>query len=400
MAEGSEKAFMVSQKHGDKIVGEYILMYKENIPYFERLDAETHINEVNSTRSTRESAMEMAAKRETAIESFAVENLKKHQLSISNLKKVYDIGRTKGALVTLNAEQAEELAQDEEIESVEPNQIIAMNLNPGSKSRLVPADNGPANQWTTYNVSAIGGARDHSNGQTWAFIIDSGIDLDHPDLNVQPNVSRSFVSYESSPNDEFGHGTHVAGIIGAKNDGKGVVGVASGATLVALKVLDRNGYGTTDNLLQALSFVHIYCIPGDVVNISLGTEKSPVIDNAILNLKNIRGVYFTIAAGNDGENTYNYSPASLADANIYVVGSVNIWEYLSGFSNYGPSVGYLAPGDGIYSTYKNGQYAWMSGTSMAAPHVAGILLAGQGGYGVRKQLRLPSGNYAKVVKQK
>ncbi|MEL6594171.1 MAG: S8 family serine peptidase, partial [Bacteroidota bacterium] len=293
---------------------------------------------------------------------------------------------------------AAEMALDESVASVEANEIIAMSLNPGSKSRLVPADNGPATQLTTQNISAVGGTRDFSNKSNWAFIIDSGIDLDHPDLNVETAYSFSTVSYESDANDYFGHGTHVAGVIGAKNDGKGVVGVASGASMVAVKVLDKNGYGTKDNLLKALARVQYMVKEGDVINISLGTDESSFIDNAIINIKNLKKVRIVVAAGNQGVSTFDLSPAKIKDKDVFVVGSVNENLNFSTFSNYGLSVEFLAPGEGIYSTYKNGKYAWMNGTSMAAPHVAGILLVSGGRYRTKKQIKLKSGNKARVIR--
>lgn len=396
--EGNNAAFMVSQKHGDLIQGEYIVMFKEDLPYFERLDQETEINRSANTRNTRAETSEVREVRKNAIQSYLENTLAEHHIPAQTVTSVYDAGRSKGGLVNMTAEDAIELGKDDRVSIIEPNEVIAMNLNAGAKGRLVPADDGPSHQWTTYNVSAVGGTRDHSDGETWAFIIDSGVDLDHPDLNVMHAFSKSFVPYESNADDGFGHGTHVAGIIGAKNNGSGVVGVASGAPLVALKVLDRYGYGTKDNLLLALTEVRYACIPGDVVNISLGTDKSSIINSMIVNLKNRKGIYFTIAAGNEGTDATNYSPSDLNDSNIFIVGSVNWWSYISGFSNYGSSVGYLAPGEAIYSTYKDGMFAWMKGTSMAAPHLAGILLAGEGNYNVRKELRLASGNYAKVVK--
>ncbi|MFK7922137.1 MAG: S8 family serine peptidase [Bacteroidia bacterium] len=396
--EGNNAAFMVSQKHGDLIQGEYIVMFKEDLDYFKRLDLETTINRTANTRSTRAETSTIREKREGAILSYLENTLAEHHLPVQSVMSVYDLGRNKGGLVSMTDEDALELAQDDRVAIIEPNEIIAMNLNAGAKGRLIPADDGPSTQWTTYNVSAVGGNKDHTNEYTWAFIIDSGIDLDHTDLNVQPKFSKSFVPYEADADDGFGHGTHVAGIIGAKNNGAGVIGVASGATLVAYKVLDRYGSGTKDYLIQALSEVSRVCIPGDVVNISLGTDKSSMINTLITNLKNSKGIYFTIAAGNEGADATNYSPSDLDEANIFVVGSINWWNYISGFSNYGSSVQYLAPGEGIYSTFKDGKYAWMKGTSMAAPHVAGILLANNGNYNVRKQIRLASGNYAKVVK--
>ncbi|MEL6651193.1 MAG: S8 family serine peptidase [Bacteroidota bacterium] len=398
MTDEAQRAFMVSQQHGSRIPGEYILMFKEDLPYFERLDQEDINSQPNEQRASLARTAEISAKRHEVIESYLIERLAKHQVKQQSVKRIYDIGRSKGALLNLTEAEAAEMALDESVASVEANEIIAMSLNPGSKSRLVPADNGPATQLTTQNISAVGGTRDFSNKSNWAFIIDSGIDLDHPDLNVETAYSFSTVSYESDANDYFGHGTHVAGVIGAKNDGKGVVGVASGASMVAVKVLDKNGYGTKDNLLKALARVQYMVKEGDVINISLGTDESSFIDNAIINIKNLKKVRIVVAAGNQGVSTFDLSPAKIKDKDVFVVGSVNENLNFSTFSNYGLSVEFLAPGEGIYSTYKNGKYAWMNGTSMAAPHVAGILLVSGGRYRTKKQIKLKSGNKARVIR--
>ncbi|MEL7340623.1 MAG: S8 family serine peptidase, partial [Bacteroidota bacterium] len=331
------------------------------------------------------------------IRDFVADRLDEHHIDQERVKKVYDLGLAKGALLRLTEAEVVEMAKDSNIASIEPNEIIAMSLNPGAKSRLIPADKGPSTQRTTYNISAVGGSRDFSNQGYVAFIIDSGIDLDHPDLNVVRGMCFSTVPYDKNPDDGFGHGTHVAGIIGAKNNGKGVVGVAAGARLAAIKVLDKNGYGTKDNLLTALTLVQHMAKKDDVINISLGTDQSPSIDNAIINLKNLKRVHIVVAAGNSNRDVLNISPAKIQDRDLYVVGSVNQWENVSSFSNYGNSVEYLAPGEGIYSTYKNGQYAWMNGTSMAAPHLAGILLVSGGQFRTKDRIKIKSGNRARLV---
>lgn len=394
-----QESNLISQTSGDIIKNQYIVLFKEDIAYFERLDQETASLTASNSRDTREANSDIRAKRATAIESFLGSTLAEHKLDPQTIMSVYDIGRVKGGMVNITEAEAIELGNDHQISVIEPNEVIAMGLTPSAKGRLVPADDGPVKQKTPYNIKAVGGSKSHKDSKTWCFIIDSGIDLDHPELTVERGSSRSFVPYELSPNDEFGHGTHVAGIIGAEDDKLGVVGVAPGATLVALKVLDQNGYGTKDYLLHALSYVQYACIAGDVVNISLGTDNSQIINQAILRIQSTLGVYFTIAAGNQGIDASNISPANLQSPNIYVMGAVNEYESLTTFSNFGKSVNILTPGEGIYSTYKDGKYMWMSGTSMAAPHMAGILLSESGSYKVKKMIKLPSGNSAGVVQR-
>ncbi len=396
---GNEGITKVNQQHGSIIQDEYIVFLKDDLPFFEQLDQTDLQRNQRTQHSLPSQAEALVERRSNSIETYIHATLAEHHLNGAEIISVYDLGRDKGALVHMNEQEAAELAKDERISMVEPNEVIALGLTPGAKGRLIPADGGPAKQMTPYNINAVGGFKNHRNGNTWAFVIDSGIDLDHPDLEVQEAFSKSFVPHNQSPNDGFGHGTHVAGIIGAKNDGRGVVGVAAGAPLVAYRVLDDNGYGTKDNLVQALMALQYDCIPGDVVNISLATDDSPLINSLISKIQSSMGIYFIVASGNEGIDATNISPANLSAPNVYIVGAIDEKGIVADFSNFGKSVNYLAPGVGIYSTYLNGQYTWMDGTSMAAPHIAGILLANEGDYDIKTEILLPSGNYAEVLEQ-
>ncbi|HWS00124.1 MAG TPA: S8 family serine peptidase, partial [Prolixibacteraceae bacterium] len=177
-------------------------------------------------------------------------------------------------------------------------------------------------------------------------------------------------------NDDNGHGTHVAGIIAAKNDEFGVVGVAPGAKVIPVKVLNRSGSGSYSGIIAGVDWVAAHGGVGDVANMSLGGPAYPDLDDAVETAA-AGGIKFALAAGNESTNALTRSPARANGANVYTVSAMdknNNWAY---FSNYGnPPVDYCAPGVSIYSTYKGGKYATMSGTSMAAPHVAGLLLLG------------------------
>ena len=242
-----------------------------------------------------------------------------------------------------------------------------------------PAPTQPAQQ-TPWGVTRVnGGAGVTTNGRAW--VIDSGIDLDHPDLNVNVGLSRNFVSRETSPDDLNGHGTHVAGTIGAKNDTKGVIGVVPGAEVVAVRVLNRRGSGSNSDVIAGVDYVAAQVRAGvaksaDVANMSLGGGVSTALDTAVKNAA-ATGIRFTLAAGNEADNANNHSPARAEGANIYTVSSFAQGNSWSSFSNYGnPPIDWAEPGSSILSTYKDGGYATASGTSMAAPHLAGILLAG------------------------
>ena len=208
-----------------------------------------------------------------------------------------------------------------------------------------------------------------------AWVIDSGIDLTHPDLNVDAADGASFLSGDSSLNDANGHGTHVAGTIAAKDNKVGVVGVASGARVVPLRVLDANGTGPDSGVIAAIDFVMQHGTAGDVVNLSLIADfPSATMDQAILNA-GAAGFLISIAAGNSSANAGNYSPGRANGTNVYTVSAFASGDVWASFSNYGnPPVDWSEPGVSIKSTYKGGGYATLSGTSMAAPHLAGLLL--------------------------
>ena len=214
-------------------------------------------------------------------------------------------------------------------------------------------------------------------------ILDSGIDTSHSDLNIYHQ--KTFVSGTSSGNDDNGHGTHVAGIAAARDNSIGVVGIAPGAKLWAIKVLDRNGSGALSTIIKGIDYIKQYASQIEVANLSLGCEcKSSAFDTAINNAVKA-GITFVVASGNSGKDTSTFSPAN--NPNVIAVSAIGDSDgkcggtgpstgygrddTLASFSNYGAVVDMTAPGTKIYSTYKGNSYATMSGTSMAAPHVAG-----------------------------
>src|SRR5438477_612897 len=287
--------------------------------------------------------------------------LQRNKISSSVIEQTFQ-GEPGGFVARLSAEEAAKLKNDADIEAIEPDRIIALSTCfTVAEPRLI-----------TWNVKRVGYA--DGTGKT-AWIIDTGIDFNHPDLNVDQTRSKSFINGVTSAKDENGHGTHVAGIIGAKNNTFGVLGVASGATLVSLRVLDKDGSGKLSSIIQALGYVNSNGHAGDVVNLSLGEDSvSNILDEQVENTA-ARGIYIAIAAGNDKEPARNFSPGRANGANIFTVSAIDSLDNFANFSNYGNDVvDYAAPGVRILSTYIGGRYAYMSGTSMAAPHLAGLLL--------------------------
>ena len=227
-----------------------------------------------------------------------------------------------------------------------------------------------------YGIARVGYA-DYT-GTHLAWIIDTGIDFSHPDLNVNTTLAKTFVDKTYTADDDNGHGTHCAGIVAAKNNDIGVIGVAANAFVVPVKVLDKRGSGPYSVVIAGIDYVAANATAGDAANLSLSGGIYDPVDQAVINL-GLSGVYVAMAAGNKSDDANNYSPARANGLNLYTVSACDIndnWAYFSNYSN--PPVDYCAPGVSVYSTYKGDSYTTMSGTSMASPHVCGLLLLTNG----------------------
>jgi subtilisin len=214
-------------------------------------------------------------------------------------------------------------------------------------------------------------------------ILDTGIDLDHADLNVYHE--KSFIPGTINAEDDHGHGTHLAGISAAKDNSFGIVGIAPGARLWAIKVLESSGIGEISTLVKGLDYINQYANEVDVAILSLGCEcESGSLDIAIHNTVKA-GITIVVAAGNEGKDAETFTPAnnpdvitvsSIADTDGKCGGKGPSTPYgaddmLASFSNFGKVIDIAAPGVEIYSTFKANSYTSLTGTSMAAPHVAG-----------------------------
>jgi len=342
----------VAAAPGDKIEGSYICVFKKDAVAKDKVRGESSKAAGNGLKHVYDSS----------IRGFSASGNSAAQLKSRNPNIAY-------------CEQDQEVGV---IQSSDPFEFRVLGKPPSQ----------PGAQTTPWGIIRVGGGVGVGPKTTGAraFVIDTGIDLTHPDLNTTSSAHRNFVSRETSPNDLHGHGTHVAGTIGAKANTIGVIGVVPNAEVVAVRVLDRRGSGSNSDVIAGVNYVASVGKAGDVANMSLGGGVSQALDDAVRAAAGV--VKFALAAGNESESAMNHSPARAggvsATDNVYTIGSfaqgasptdnVDPW---SSFSNYGkPPVSYAEPGSSILSTYKGGAYATMSGTSMATPHFAGILLAG------------------------
>ncbi|GAA4344644.1 S8 family peptidase [Kangiella taiwanensis] len=292
-------------------------------------------------------------------------NAKAVQALTDNLGMAYkaQVTRTyqkaiKGGVFQMSEAQAQKLAQDPRVELVEEDQIVsiaATQNNPTWGIDRVDQRNLPLSNSYTYNTGA-------SNVN--AYILDTGINNNHSDFGGRASSGYDFIDNDNNASDCQGHGTHVAGTVGSNT-----YGVAKDVNLIGVRVLDCQGSGSYSAIISGMDWVADNHVKPAVANMSLGGGSSSSVDNAVQGMTNA-GVTVVVAAGNDNSNACNYSPARAASA--ITVGSTTSNDSRSSFSNYGNCLDIYAPGSSITSTSINGGSTSMSGTSMAAPHVAGI----------------------------
>lgn len=208
------------------------------------------------------------------------------------------------------------------------------------------------------------------------YVIDTGTNVDHVDFEGRAHWGKTIPNGDADE-DGNGHGTHCSGTVGGKK-----YGVAKKANIYAVKVLRSNGSGTMSDVVKGVEWAaeaHAKKaskkeknFKGSSANMSLGGGKSPTLDLAVNAAVNV-GLHFAVAAGNDNADACNYSPA--AAANAITVGASTLGDQRAYFSNYGKCTDIFAPGLNIESTWIGSKYAinTISGTSMASPHVAGLL---------------------------
>jgi subtilisin family serine protease len=280
------------------------------------------------------------------------------------------------------------IQSDPRIVSIQPDRVVVIPNDAGEieivEAQTIPTGIGRIDGELSSTISGDGtGTVDVD-----VAVIDTGIDFNHPDLNVAGGFS---CALGSSYNDLNGHGTHVAGIIGAIDNNLGVVGAAPGARLWAVRVLNRFGGGSISSIICGIDWVTANASTIEVANMSLGLTRNEGscsdggLHEAICNSV-AAGVTYVVAAGNETDDAARHVPAAYDEA-ITVsalsdfdgepggTGSPTCREDmddgLANFSNFGQDVDLIAPGVCILSTWRGGVYNTISGTSMASPHVAG-----------------------------
>ena len=261
-----------------------------------------------------------------------------------------------------------ELKKDTSLENVEPNYQVSL-------LDVIPNDSDYGQQYYLTNIRAPQ-AWDHTTGTPSVIIavLDSGIDLAHPDLAGRIGQGYDFVENDSIPQDQNGHGTHVAGIAAANaNNGYGIAGVDWKAQIMPIRVLDAYGNGSFANVAQGIIWAADH--GARVINLSLGgSQYSAVLDESVQYAVQM-GVILVAATGNSGSSTVLY-PAAFPG--VIGVGATDQNNHLAWFSNTGDGVDVVAPGVSIYGLDVGNGFRSRNGTSMSAPQVAGFaaLLAG------------------------
>ncbi|KAK2853221.1 Subtilisin-like protease 10 [Arthroderma sp. PD_2] len=320
-------------------------------------------------------------------------NVAKRGIDLPGMERTFEMDIFKGYSGVFDRTTLDDLLKDDKVAYVEPDRMASLQA-------WSTQENAPS--WGLGRIShQQRGNPDYIFDSTAGegitiYGVDSGIDINHQEFNGRATWGANFVDDINA--DQNGHGTHTAGTFAGTN-----FGVAKAANIIAVKILDGQGRGPWSGIIDGLQWVvndarERGILGKAVINFSVGGPIMTAADNALVAAHNA-GVFVSAAAGNDGDDALNYTPGS-ADT-ICVIGNMNQNDYRwtgGGASNYGTRIDIWAPGTDIQSALPNGGFGSMTGTSMAAPHVAGsvaILMSSQGvsvadACGVLKDMATPS----------
>ena len=326
---------VVSTSGAEVIPGQYIVVLKDDAP------------EVAAARGRNGDALRAVAQKLATRRSARVGHVYSAAL--------------RGFSASMSDADARALANDAEVAFVEQDQVVHADVTQSGATwgldRIDERAISPTvNEYSYTNTGA---------GVT-AYIVDTGILLTHSDFGSRASKGFDAVTASGSAVDCNGHGTHVAGTVGGTT-----YGVAKAVALVAVRVLDCSGSGSTSGVIAGIDWVQQNAVKPAVANMSLGGSASTALDNAV-SAAVASGVTFVVAAGNSNRDACNYSPARTGTA--ITVGATTSTDARASYSNFGRCLDIFAPGSGITSAWYTGDAAinTISGTSMASPHVAGV----------------------------
>ncbi|SDJ70620.1 S8 family peptidase [Sediminibacillus albus] len=295
-------------------------------------------------------------------------NKSKEAIIEESSQVVHQFQNIPAMLVLIQPDKLEYLHENYEISYTENNLDLELTYDKSNKLEDHPINDTVIEQWNIEAIGAPSAWQESLTGENIKIaIIDTGIS-DHADLAISDGIST--VDYTTSWKDDNGHGTHVAGIIGAKQNKIGIVGVAPTADLFAVKALDNNGEGNLADLVEAIDWAIQQDM--DIINLSLGTSHDSQTLKEIIKKAYSSGILIVGASGNNGSESSSVSyPAKYPE--VIAVSAINKDLLIESFASTGTEVELSAPGTEITSTHLNNLYAKFTGTSQASPHVTGML---------------------------
>ncbi|KND00635.1 uncharacterized protein SPPG_03762 [Spizellomyces punctatus DAOM BR117] len=331
---------VLQKRAGDVIPGQYIITFKESNNFAPR-NVDALINDILGSVKTDLRRAESA------------ELLHKYD---------FGSGQLQGFAAKLEADALTKVQAHPEVQAIEPDTVVTLEATQSGLDRGlwgIDSLDGRVDGSYTYPDSAGAGVD--------AYVIDTGVTVNHPDLRGRATWGASFTG-ESGQTDGNGHGTHVAGTIGGST-----YGVAKKVNIIGVRVLGADGSGSNSGVVAGMNWVADRARSTgrkSVANMSLGGSKSSATDNAARALINAN-VALAVAAGNSAKDSCTGSPSNVKEA--FTVAASDVNNRFASFSEFGPCVDIIAPGVQIKSAWNNGGTNTISGTSMATPHVTGAL---------------------------